>query len=132
MDILDQVLLERSCELCGDSYAVPARLARDSQAMLCECCPVDNDRECPQLQYAALVPPDLLDELTRLWSRIEEAARERGCSVVLVPPAEPIAQPAIGPRVELYRHAKIEALRAARSESSIANAGHYDIDTYPP
>ena len=86
MDILEQVLLEWPCAVCGAACTIPARLARESEAMLCAGCPVDTDRECPQLHYAALMEPGLLDELTVVWKRIEEAARAHGCSVTMTGP----------------------------------------------
>lgn len=84
MDILEHVTIETKCGACHAKTSVSARAARDSEEMLCSgCCPVSDDRECPQLQYAAMMDPALLDELERVWRRIEEAAQRRGCTVEL-------------------------------------------------
>lgn len=83
MDILDLVYLVVPCAACGGPYEVSARVARSSDTMLHEGCPVQNPRNCPELHYASLVDPKALDELCAVWARVEAAARAGGCEAVL-------------------------------------------------
>jgi hypothetical protein len=135
MDILDHVALVRSCELCDDTYEVSARTVRAAETMLEGACPVDSDRECPQLQYAAMNDPALLDRLRDAWADVESAASLRGCELALSDvghaPARTPASSELLARIEAYRAAKIEALRVARAETRIERDGHYDNDTVP-
>jgi hypothetical protein len=84
MDILERVTIESRCGACHTTTSASARTARDSAAMLdAQRCPVSDDRECPQLHYAAMMDDALLDELEGVWRRIEDAARRLGVSVAL-------------------------------------------------
>jgi len=85
MDILDLVRLVVPCAACGGTYEVSARVARNSDTMLHEGCPVQNPRNCPELHYASLIDPQVLDELCAVWGRVEAAARTHGCEAVLRP-----------------------------------------------
>jgi len=46
--------------------------------MLHEGCPVQVETECPPLAYSGLVDQELVQELQRVWVRLEEKAREAG------------------------------------------------------
>jgi len=49
-----------------------------SQRMLHEGCPVQVERECPPLFCSGLVGQELVQELQRVWTHLEEKAREAG------------------------------------------------------
>jgi hypothetical protein len=76
MDILEIVAIEIPCSACGERYEVTLKQVALSQQMLHEGCPVQVERECPPLFYSGLVGRELVQELQRVWARLEEKARE--------------------------------------------------------
>ena len=78
MDILEIVAIEIPCSACGGRYEVPIKQVALSQQMLHEGCPVQVERECPPLSYSDLVDPDLIQELQKVWARLETMARGAG------------------------------------------------------
>jgi hypothetical protein len=75
MDILEIVAIEIPCSACGKRYEVTLKQVALSQEMLHEGCPVQVQDECPPLAYSGLVDPELVQELQRVWVRLEEKAR---------------------------------------------------------
>jgi hypothetical protein len=74
-DILEIVAIEIPCSACGKRYEVSLKQIALSQQMLHEGCPVQVADECPPLAYSGLVDPELVQELQRIWVRLEEKAR---------------------------------------------------------
>jgi hypothetical protein len=103
MDILDLVYLVVPCAACGGPYEVSARVARSSDTMLHEGCPVQNPRNCPELHYASLVDPKALDELCAVWAYGRESRQ---------PPVQGPARPSCTPAARVRR----QALRTPQDE----------------
>ena len=82
-DILEIVAIEIPCSACGGRYEVTLKQVALSQKMLHEGCPVQVETECPPLAYSGLVDPELVQELQRVWVRLEEKARGAGGEVKL-------------------------------------------------
>ena len=74
MDILESVAIEVPCSACGGRYEVTQQIAL-SQQMLHEGCPVQVVDECPPLAYSGLVDQEPVQELQKVWVRLEEKAR---------------------------------------------------------
>ena len=77
-DILEVVAIEIPCSACGGRYEVTLKQVATSQEMLHEGCLVQVETECPPLAYSRLVDPELVQELQRVWVRLEEKARRAG------------------------------------------------------
>jgi hypothetical protein len=75
MDILEIVAIEIPCSACGKRYEVSLKQVALSQQKLHEGCPVQVADECPPLAYSGLVDQELVQELQRVWMRLEEKAR---------------------------------------------------------
>jgi hypothetical protein len=75
MDILEIVAIEIPCSACGGRYEVTLKQIALSQQMLHEGCPVQVVDECPPLAYSGLVDQELVQELEKVWVRLEEKAR---------------------------------------------------------
>jgi hypothetical protein len=56
-------------------YEVAVKEIALSQQMLREGCPVQVVDECPPLAYSGLVDPELVQELQKVWVRLDEKAR---------------------------------------------------------
>lgn len=78
MDILEIVAIEIPCSACGGRYEVTLKQIALSQEMLHEGCPIQVEDECPALAYSDLVDQELVQELQRVWVRLEEKARGAG------------------------------------------------------
>jgi hypothetical protein len=78
MDILEAVAIEITCSACGGRYEVTLKQVVLSQKMLHEGCPVQVEIECPPLAYSGLVDQELIQELQRVWVRVEEKAHWAG------------------------------------------------------
>ena len=74
-DILEIVAIEIPCSACGGRYEVTLKQVALSQQMLHEGCPVQVVDECPPLAYAGMVDQELVQELQKVWLRLEEKAR---------------------------------------------------------
>ena len=83
MDILEKVAIEFPCSACGGRYEVPLKQVLLSQEMLHKGCPVQIVDECPPLAYSGLVDREVIQELQRIWVRLEEKARGAGGEVRL-------------------------------------------------
>lgn len=85
MDILETIAIELPCAACGSRYEISLRQVLLSQRMLHEGCPVPPrfTTECPPLEYADLVDPDLIGELEHTGLRLQERARAAGGRLVL-------------------------------------------------
>ena len=83
MDILEIIAIEIPCSACGGRYEVTLKQVALSQQMLHEGCPVQVETECPPLAYSGLVDQELVQELQRVWARLEETARGAGGEVRL-------------------------------------------------
>jgi hypothetical protein len=75
MDILERVAIEIPCSACGGRYEVTLKQVLLSQGMMHEGCPVQIVDECPPLAYSGLVDEEVIQELERVWVRLEEKAR---------------------------------------------------------
>ena len=74
-DILEIVAIEIPCSACGGRYEVTLKQVALSQQMLHEGCPVQVVDECPPLAYSCLVDQELVQELEKVWVRLEEKGR---------------------------------------------------------
>lgn len=75
MDILKIVAIEIPCSACGGRYEVTLKQIALSQQMIHEECPVQVVDECPPLVYSGLVDQALIEDLQKVWVRLEEKAR---------------------------------------------------------
>ena len=75
MDILEIVAIEIPWSACRGQYEVTLKQIALSQQMLHEGCPVQVVDECPPLAYSSLVDQELVQELEKVWVRLEEKAR---------------------------------------------------------
>jgi hypothetical protein len=75
MDILERVAIEIPCSACGGRYEVTLKQVLLSQGMMHEGCPVQIVDECPPLAYSGLVDEEVIQELQRVWERLEKKAR---------------------------------------------------------
>jgi len=78
MDILEKVAIEFPCRACGGRYEVTLKQILLSQEMLHEGCPVQIVDECPPLVYSGLADREIIQELQRVWVRLEEKAHADG------------------------------------------------------
>jgi len=83
MDILEMVAIEIPCTACGGRYEVTLKQVLLSQEMLHEGCPVQVESECPPLAYSGVVDQEVVEELQRIWARLEESAHGAGGEVKL-------------------------------------------------
>jgi hypothetical protein len=83
MDILEIVAIEIPCSACGGRYEVTLKQIALSQQMLHDGCPGQVEDECPPLAYSGLVDQELVQELQRVWGRLEEKTRGAGGEVRL-------------------------------------------------
>jgi hypothetical protein len=74
MDILERVVIEIPCSACGGRYEVTLKQVLLSQGMMHEGCPIQIVDECPALAYSGLVDEEVIQELQRVWARLEEKA----------------------------------------------------------
>ena len=84
MDSVKAVAIQLPCGACGSQYELGLNQVLLSQKMLHEGCPVQVPSECPPLAYADLVRPELIENLRRAWSDLEESARAVGGTLLLV------------------------------------------------
>ena len=82
-DILEVVSIDIPCSACGGRYEVTLKQVALSQKMLHEGCPIQVETECPPLAYSGMVDQELVQELQRVWVRLEEKAHEAGGEVKL-------------------------------------------------
>ena len=75
MDILEIVAIEIPCSTCGGRYEVTLKQIALSQQMLHEGCPVRVETECPPLSFSGLVDQELIQDLQKIWLRLEKKAR---------------------------------------------------------
>jgi hypothetical protein len=83
MNILEAVAIEIPCSACGGRYEVTLKQVALSQGMMHEGCPVQVVDECPPLAYSGLVDQEVIEELQRVWARLEEKAHGAGGEVRL-------------------------------------------------
>lgn len=76
VDILEMIGIEIPCRTCGGRYEVSLKKIALSQQMLHEGCPVRAETECPPLFLSGFVEQELTQDLQRVWSRLEKAARD--------------------------------------------------------
>ena len=84
MNILDAVAISLPCHSCGGNYQVPLRDVLLSHTMLHEGCPVSQETECPPVFQSRLFEPREVEDLQRVWSRLENRARSDGGELVLL------------------------------------------------
>jgi hypothetical protein len=84
MNILDAVAISLPCHSCGGNYQVPLRNVLLSHTMLHEGCPASQERECPQVFQSRLFERGEVEELQRVWSRLENYAQSDGGELVLL------------------------------------------------
>jgi hypothetical protein len=78
MDILEIVAIELPCSACGGRYEVTLKQVTLSQEMMHEGCPIQVETECMPLAYSGLVDKELVQELQKIWPRLEESAHGAG------------------------------------------------------
>lgn len=84
MNILDVVAISLPCHSCGGNYQVPLKDVLLSHTMLHQGCPVSQETECPPIFQSRLFERGEVEELQRLWSRLENHARSDGGELVLL------------------------------------------------
>jgi hypothetical protein len=84
MNILDAVAISLPCHSCGGNYQVPLKDVLLSHTMLHQGCPVSQETECPPIFQSRLFERGEVEELQRLWSRLENHARSDGGELVLL------------------------------------------------
>jgi hypothetical protein len=57
-------------------YEITLKQIALSQLMIHEGCPVQVVDECPPLAYSGLADQELIQELRKVWARLEEEARK--------------------------------------------------------
>lgn len=87
MNILDSIAVRLPCRTCGEEYEVPLRDIVLSHGMLHEGCPILEETECPPLAQSKLIGLSLLEDLQRVWERLEESARAAGGRLVMHSPS---------------------------------------------
>lgn len=96
MNILDAVAISLPCHSCGGRYQVPLRDVLLSHTMLHQGCPVSQETECPPVFQSRLFERPEVEELQRVWSRLENHARSDGGELVLLGASDSTAtQPAV-------------------------------------
>jgi hypothetical protein len=83
MNILEMVAIEIPCSACGGRYEVTLKQVALSQEMMHEGCPMQVESECPPLAYSGLVDQEVVQELQRIWARLEASAHGAGGEVKL-------------------------------------------------
>jgi hypothetical protein len=84
MNILDAVAISLPCHSCGGRYQVPLRDVLLSHTILHQGCPVSQETECPPVFQSRLFERGEVEELQRVWSRLENHARSDGGELVLL------------------------------------------------
>ena len=84
MNILDAVAISLPCHSCGGNYQVPLRDVLLSHTILHQGCPVSQETECPPVFQSRLFERGEVEELQRVWSRLENHARSDGGELVLL------------------------------------------------
>lgn len=84
MNILDAVAISLPCHSCGGNYQVPLRDVLLSHTVLHEGCPVSQETECLPVFQSRLFERGEIEELQRVWSRLENRARSDGGELVLL------------------------------------------------
>ncbi len=79
-DILAAAGLEFPCNACGRQYCVTLRQVFQAKEVLCHegCAMPDRETECPPAALGRRVEHGLLEELERVWHRLEDQARASG------------------------------------------------------
>ena len=84
MNILDAVAISLPCHSCGGNYQVPLRDVLLSHTMLHEGCPASQETECPPVFQSRLFERGEVEELQRVWNRLENRARSDGGELLLL------------------------------------------------
>ena len=84
MNILDAVAISLPCHSCGGNYQVPLRDVLLSHTMLHEGCPASQETECPPVFQSRLFERGEVEELQRVWNRLENRARSDGGDLLLL------------------------------------------------
>jgi hypothetical protein len=84
MNILDAIAISLPCHSCGGNYQVPLRDVLLSHRMLHQGCPVSQETECPPVFQSRLFERGDMEDLQRVWSRLENRARSDGGKLVLL------------------------------------------------
>jgi hypothetical protein len=94
-DILEAIAIKLPCPACGERYAVTLKQVLISKQMLHEGCPVPNQytNECPPLYYADLAECASIQEIERLWLKLQERVGEVGGELILSTIHEPAKPP---------------------------------------
>ena len=77
-DLLEHVLVTVPCNVCDDSYTVPASVVRTSQELLADGCSGTSSYECDATYYATLVEHDAIESLTHAWADFCRSATTHG------------------------------------------------------
>jgi len=87
-DILIAAAFELPSNVCGGRFGVTLRQVLLSQGILQHegCVRADQETECPPSALANLAEHELIDELERVWTRLDERARALGGRLSLTSP----------------------------------------------
>ncbi len=67
-DLLEHVHVKVPCNVCDESYTVPASVVRTSQQLLAEGCSGTSRYECDAAFYATLIDHDAIESLEHVWA----------------------------------------------------------------
>jgi hypothetical protein len=77
-DLLEHVHVKVPCNVCDESYTVPASVVRTSQHLLAEGCSGTSRYECDAAFYATLIDHDAIESLEHVWADFCRSAATHG------------------------------------------------------
>jgi hypothetical protein len=77
-DLLEHVHVTVPCNVCDESYTVPASVVRTSQQLLADGCSGTSSFECDAAFYATLIDHDAIESLEHVWAQFCRSAGTHG------------------------------------------------------
>lgn len=77
-DLLDHLHVKVPCNVCDESYTVPASVVRTSQQLLADGCSGTSSFECDAAFYATLIDHDAIESLQHVWAEFCRSAGTHG------------------------------------------------------
>lgn len=85
-DLLEHVHVTVPCNVCDETYSVPASVVRTSQQLVAEGCTGTSRFECDAAFYATLIDHDAIESLERVWAEFCRNAGSHGGVGVTIDP----------------------------------------------